>query len=643
MGMDIVCGFLLFLAFFLLGERILDRFRLDFSDNAEVAVFSLSLGAITVSLTTTLLAFLGALYPPIAWVLLGAVFLGCFGRLRNLFETFRSRLISPTSFPSVFAGCSSFEIFCHILFCALIVLALTLAISPPVATDALVYHLAVPKAYLEHHGIVNLPNNIYSYFPLHIEMIYLFSLMLKGDALAQFSGLGISLLLPAAMTIFYKRYLSDRCAALVPALFLATPAFWSGASAAYVDLPAAAFVFLAYYAWDRWRTTERDGWFLLASIFASAAVASKLTAIVALPLVFLGIVLQYRGDMGWIVGKVILLALAVLLFLAPWWARNFHYTGNPFAPFLMQIFGGEGRMNWDAQRSFLQFQYYKSFGMGNGIADFILLPFRLALSGEKDSLRFDGQIGIVYLLLVPGLFWLRQGRGGFPRSPETVETLRRIRHLACLVVVLLVFWFFQSQYVRLLPSCLAFLTLLAARGFAGMTGRGSIIALPKIRSVLLPVIVAAGLLYNTSFVAREWFGRQPLRYLAGMENRDEYLTRLIPSYPLFRTVNETLDKDATVLFVYMRNLGYLCERKFVSDTFFEGYTLKKLIAQGSSAAEMEESFRKAEITHVLFNNNYVFGKDSAFTHAELESLKNHLNARGRLVEQKNGFYLYRLW
>ena len=81
----------------------------------------------------------------------------------------------------------------------LVLLSISLALAPAFATDALVYHLAVPKAFLQAGGLVNLPDNIYSFFPQQIEMLYLFALALGSDSLAQLSGLGVVFLLLFAL------------------------------------------------------------------------------------------------------------------------------------------------------------------------------------------------------------------------------------------------------------------------------------------------------------------------------------------------------------------------------------------------------------------------------------------------------------
>ena len=49
-------------------------------------------------------------------------------------------------------------------------LALIAALAPPTATDTLLYHLALPKAYLAGGGLVEVPGNIASYYALGVEM-----------------------------------------------------------------------------------------------------------------------------------------------------------------------------------------------------------------------------------------------------------------------------------------------------------------------------------------------------------------------------------------------------------------------------------------------------------------------------------------
>ena len=59
---------------------------------------------------------------------------------------------------------------------------------PPVATDEMIHHLAVPRQMLEAGGTVPFPDNIYAYFPPLGEMLFLL-----GSAWAERSGPGCSM------------------------------------------------------------------------------------------------------------------------------------------------------------------------------------------------------------------------------------------------------------------------------------------------------------------------------------------------------------------------------------------------------------------------------------------------------------------
>jgi len=269
----------------------------------------------------------------------------------------------------------------------------------------------------------------------------------------------------------------------------------------------------------------------------------------------------------------------------------------------------------------MQFEYYSSFGMGHSIIDFLSLPIHLTFFSDLNSLKFDGKVGILYLLLLPALLGL--GRKDFP---------------AIIVFsVLLVFWFLQMQSIRLLAPALAFLALLLSTGLNQLFikyGNG------KIEKYFLTTILALGLLLNTSVIMKEWFHVNPLFYLLKKETREQFLTRQIKAYPSYNDANKFLTKKDKVLMVYMKNLGYLMNRPFLSDTFFESHTLSEIIDKGVYAADIINRLKARGITHILFDFNHVFGKDSALTIGERAIFKNFLIKHGKPLSSKNGFLLY---
>ena len=156
------------------------------------------------------------------------------------------------------------------------------------------------------------------------------------------------------------------------------------------------------------------------------------------------------------------------------------------------------------------------------------------------------------------------------------------------------------------------------------------------------LVFALGLAFNMHLIIDDWRRIGPLQYLSGEESRHTYLTRHISSYPLFRTMNTSLPEDAKVLFVYMRNFGYLAERDFISDTFLEAHTLKSLLEKDATAEGLARNMKAQGITHLMFNDAYVFGKNAALNTEEQSALRNFLATRGKKLQAENGFSLHQL-
>ncbi|GIT65574.1 MAG: hypothetical protein Ct9H300mP23_12010 [Nitrospinota bacterium] len=210
--------------------------------------------------------------------------------------------------------------------------------------------------------------------------------------------------------------------------------------------------------------------------------------------------------------------------------------------------------------------------------------------------------------------------------------------LAIVFSVLLIFWFIQTQYIRLLAPAFAFLSVLLVTGLTHLfqnTKTG------KKEKLFLSSILALGLLFNTSIIMKEWFRIDPLSYILKKESRAQYLTRQVRAFPSYQDANDMLMEKDKVLLVYMGNLGYLMDRPFFSDTFFEDHTLTKIIDKGVYAADILNRLKVRGITHVLFNFHYILGKDSVLTLGERAIFKNLLKKHGKQLSAKNGFLLYR--
>ncbi len=628
-----------FPGFYFLGRRIAEKLSLRFADGQEAIIVASALGCFAVSYLTALVCFLHLVYPAIFWLLLIGIFVFCFPRewLQPPAKSTSAQSLRR-DFKSLFEGDGFFRFNVAILG-LLVFISLTLALLPPTRTDALVYHLAVPKAYLENHGLVHLPNNIYSFFPHFIEMIYLFFLGLGGEGAAVLSGWALSLLLLCALSYYFQQFLGKGRAILPAVLIFSTPTFLEVGSSAYIDVPLGTFIFMAFYCWDRWRTTLKDPWLWLMVAFTGAATASKLTAVIILPLAFLGVALQGRNrlDSTWIMPRLGILVLGVALCMSPWWTRNLYYSGNPFAPFFIHIFGGEGGVNWDPGRTHLLQQL--KFGFGNGFKEFLLMPIHLTFFSQKGFPYYDGVIGYLWLVLLPCAYW------ALPKKTDSVEYRNRILSLFVAFAVLFAFWFISFQRIRYLTILFPFLALLLACGFQRMPTRLSLggkledgFSLKRWTYRL----AALALLGNLVLILNFWTELKPLPFLFKTETREAYLTRRIPEYRTYQAFNQTLKKNDKALFVFMRNFGYYCDRPFYSDSFFEGHTIQRILASSSAATDVVQQLRRLGITHLMYNATLLRSMASNLPPEQQRVLAEFLDKHTKREFRDGRFYLLRL-
>ena len=113
---------------------------------------------------------------------------------------------------------------------------------------------------------------------------------------------------------------------------------------------------------------------------------------------------------------------------------------------------------------------------------------------------------------------------------------------------------------------------------------------------------------------------------------------MLPSYDMFQYVNANLPDDTKVFLVYMKNIGYLCDRPYYSDSMFESYTIQKILDQGRTPLDVYQILKKKGFTHVLYDVNYVFGTLSTFSPEEKELFAAFQNRYLRLVKSDRERY-----
>jgi hypothetical protein len=418
-----------------------------------------------------------------------------------------------------------------------------LAWVPPHQYDSLVYHLALPAAYLRAGGLTTAGLPVYAHFPQNGEMLFALALALRSDLLAQ-----LLMWLATALSVAWIWTMAGAeipaAARLLAALLLAThTGVMLLASTTYVEPLVMLWTTAAVLLFWRWR---REGagaprsWLGLSAVFAGLALGAKYTA--GLTAGVLGIILVK----DWLTGppaarraraKDLALFIAVVtLVFSPWLVKNALSAGNPVFPFLYDWFPATAA-GWPAEGARRYFAVLTEYGHGGAWAK-ALLELPVLLLGN--SLRFGGGMDVLGDMGWEVLFWALPlaAWAGWRRRNRTAQWL------LAFCVLYLAGWFATGVVLRFLTALAPLLCLLAAFGLHALWTR--------LEGWARPLLAAgAGILAATHVLiflyAHAVFGSG--RVLSGLETREEFLARRLEYYPCAAWAGERLGRNDRILIV----------------------------------------------------------------------------------------------
>jgi hypothetical protein len=597
------------------GLFVLHRTDVVFASGGLRLFYAFAVGASVTGYAVFTLALIGLLYPVTLLALL-ALLLG--GAAAGWRAAWRVPLLFHGWRPSGWV-----EQAAALLLLLLLAAGLILTLAPETGRDALVYHLTLPKLFREQHGFFFVPGNIYANFPLHTEMLYLLALFLKGDVVARllhFIAL-LVVLLGIGEIARERRGASPTYPYLSMLLFASLPTVFYLAHMAYIDLFVTLYTLGALLAYLSWRDGGGRGWLFLSALCSGTAMACKYTALFLPLLGVLGILWVHRaaekadkplGDLGrylWFTA----------LFGAPFYLKAWVVTGNPFYPFFYGLFGGRG---WEPRQAELFEGLLMFFGMGRSPLDYLLLPWNLSFHAEMHTRQFDGVIGPLFLLVLPFLAGLRP-------LPSRLLTMLAFAGLTFL------FWTSGSQQLRFLIPIFPVLAVAGGCVLAGHRHRKAVFP-------LLLLVVSGCLVFNGTHLWREFTKIGPIGVVTGSESREEFLSRSVTSYAMYRYVNEHLPGDARIFLVGMKNMTFHCERDTYADTMFETYTLGKILASSRTPEEVLRALQARGFTHILYDDRAVLGDKSLFEEEEKTRFVAFRDKYLTTVNRDDDYFLCRL-
>lgn len=498
----------------------------------------------------------------------------------------------------------------------LLVMALTVLIAavvvmslvPSVSKDALVHHLAVPKLYLNHGGIYEIPFMDFSYYPMNLDLLYIIPLYFGNDIIPKFIHFAFAIL--TAWLIF--RYLKKRAGSvygLAGALFfLSIPVIVKLSINVYVDLGVIFFSFASLLLLIKWlKENFRIKYLIYSGIACGLALGTKYSSLITFVLITLFIPFIYsrfsKNKKTIFIKSMLYSVIFVITALAvfsPWMIRNYSWKRNPIYPLYNKFFNPPASSSLSVKDDNTEKKVtqnrglftYRHFVYGESGLEILMLPLRIFFQGEDGKPQyFDGKLNPFLLIF---------SLCAFLPVKNVSEPVKRERLILLIFSVLYVLIALNTAVfrIRYISPIIPPLTVLSIMGIKNLFETLNGIASQRKRfsgNIFVVFLFVFCLTLNASYIMRLFGKVDPFSYVSGEISRDDYISKYIPEYPALKYINENLALDSKIFFIYLGKRGYYCDREY----FFNPGLLHRIILKANDSEEILTEFQKRGFTHLL--------------------------------------------
>jgi hypothetical protein len=200
------------------GASVLRRLRAEPGGLAEELPLAAAMGMGLLAYLVLGVGLLGHLEP---WAMGGLLALLALAGRRHMLRLARGL----PSIVSAAAPRRSAAVALSFFLIVMLILTLLGALAPAGDSDydSLVYHLTIPKIYLQDGGIHFIPWLTHSNFPFTLEMLYTLGLSLRDQSLAKLFHFGCGWLTLCAVFAYGRRWWGERAGWIGAAVFAAIP------------------------------------------------------------------------------------------------------------------------------------------------------------------------------------------------------------------------------------------------------------------------------------------------------------------------------------------------------------------------------------------------------------------------------------
>jgi len=556
-----------------------------------------------------------------------------------------------------------FKILLAGLLLSLILSIIILSYVPPVSRDALTHHLAVPKLYLKHGGIFEIPELIFSYYPMNLDLLYLIPLSFGNDIIPKFIHFSFALMTAWLIFSYLKKRIDTYYALFGVLLFLSLPVIIKLSITVYVDLGLYYFSTASLVYLFKW--IEKDfkiKYLIISAICCGFALGTKYNALIVLflltlfvPFTYLRPVKNKTSRQYKAIGYSMVFLFTSLIVFSPWMIRNNTWMGNPIYPLYDNLINHDKIVSTkasiiDSEDSAIKTSNYifkelkKHWGpfavrkviYNEKWWETALIPIRVFFQGKDENPKyFDGRLN-PYLFILPFFAFIKKKKELLPLGAEK-------KILIAFSILFLLFVFTQRDVrIRYIGPIIPPLIILSVFGLhriiSAISDKYSGTTEKTLKGFVF-AFMAFLLSLNAIYLIEQFKVIEPISYISGRVGRNEYIEKYRPEYAAINYANHNIPTDAKILCLFLGNRGYYFDRKIA----FSFDLVSKVVLQEGASDKILINLERRRITHILVRYDF-FNKwiDDKYSNMEKEVIRDFFKKHGELVYSKNGHGLYRL-
>lgn len=445
---------------------------------------------------------------------------------------------------------------------AIVLCVLAVALAPTTQFDALVYHLTIPKEFIQQGRITYIQNNMFWGMTQLIEMHFMLLMLIAGEGAAHVFGLLVGLTALAAFLEFAANSTQSLDASWGgAACLLCGSALTTLLSAAYVEWFSILYGLLVLVWLDYWIKAKTAGAILVIGLICGIAIGTKYSdALIPLSAIIIILIANRKCSIGQQLSALGCFLAGAAIMYVPWALKNLLATSNPFYPIFLAT------RDMDAIRlGFLQAK-----PSAQDWSRLILIPWQATIYGGDNKEGYSAAIGPLLLGLSPfaGIFWRNWAK----------EQSISIRVAALITAVNFFVWAIGSEFRDYLIQTRLFMSFFPAWALVCCFGLRNIYEMKAFNIRFGNVInsfVLMALFFNFYQLAFNTIDSGAIAVAFQSESRDEFTQKNLGAYKIAMDQVNALPPNSRVLMLWEPRSYYClvkCDPDEAIDRWYHDWT-----------------------------------------------------------------------